>query len=159
MIDKAYKDWLFDLKNKVRNAQLKAAVAVNTELILLYWELGKMITEKQTAWGTKFLNQLSQDLRSEFPNMEGFSETNLKYCRLFFQYTLNSPQVEDYPENAIRPQAEDQLLLAIFKQIPWGHIKLIINKIKDTQAAIFYAQSTIESGLLTETYKLKRGNS
>ena len=86
MIDNAYKDWLIELKQKVRTAQLKAAIAVNTELILLYWELGKMITEKQTAWGSKFLTQLSQDLRNEFPDMQGFSERNLKYCRQFYQF-------------------------------------------------------------------------
>jgi hypothetical protein len=86
MIDNAYKDWLIELKQKVRTAQLKAAVAVNTELIMLYWELGKMITEKQTAWGSKFLEQLSQDLRTEFPDMQGFSERNLKYCRQLYQF-------------------------------------------------------------------------
>lgn len=85
---------------------------------MLYWELGKMIIEKQTAWGSKFLEQLSQDLRIEFPNMVGFSVTNLKYFRLFYQYVN------------FRPQAEDPLLLQYFKQIPWGHTKLIINKIK-----------------------------
>lgn len=146
MIDKEYKDWLIELKQKVRKAQLKAAVAVNTELIMLYWELGKMITEKQTAWGSKFLPQLAKDLTSEFPDMQGFSETNLKYCRLFYQYTKKSPQVEDNFTSTIRPQAEDELLLPVFKQIPWGHIKLIINKIKDPKEALFYAQSTLQNG-------------
>lgn len=146
MIDKGYKDWLIALKQKVRTAQLKAAVAVNTELIMLYWELGKMITEKQTAWGSKFLLQLAKDLTSEFPDMQGFSETNLKYCRLFYQYTVKSPQVEDHLPSTIRPQAEGELLLPVFKQIPWGHIKLIINKIKDPKEALFYAQSTLENG-------------
>lgn len=146
MMDKAYKDWLVELKQKIRATQVKAALAVNATLIEFYYELGKNITEKQTAWGSKFLKQLSQDLRSEFPNMEGFSETNLKYCRLFYQYTINSPQVEDNLQYTIRPQVEDELLFPIFKQIPWGHIKLIINKIKDTQEALFYAQSTIANG-------------
>ena len=146
MIDNAYKDWLIELKQKVRTAQLKAAVAVNTELIMLYWELGKMITEKQTAWGSKFLEQLSQDLRTEFPNMEGFSVTNLKYFRLFYQYVNFRPQTEDDLHEAIRPQAEDPLLLQHFKQIPWGHTKLIINKIKNTDEALFYINKTIENG-------------
>jgi predicted nuclease of restriction endonuclease-like (RecB) superfamily len=146
MIDNAYKDWLVELKQKVRAAQLKAAVAVNTELIMLYWDLGKMIVEKQTAWGSKFLPQLSKDLKSEFTNMQGFSETNLKYCRLLYQYTVKSPQAEDDFSSKIRPQAEDELLLPIFKQIPWGHIKLIINKIKHPKEALFYAQSTISNG-------------
>ncbi len=101
---------------------------------MLYWELGKMITEKQTAWGSKFLERLSQDLHTEFPNMEGFSVTNLKYFRLFYQYVN------------FRPQAEDPLLLHYFKQIPWGHTKLIINKIKNTDEALFYIHKTIENG-------------
>jgi predicted nuclease of restriction endonuclease-like (RecB) superfamily len=158
MLDNSYKDWLQELKQKVRSAQLKAALAVNAELIEFYFELGKSITEKQTAWGTKFLKQLSGDLRKEFPNMEGFSETNLKYCRLFFQYIQNSPQVEDKIESSIRPQTEDelqaaigqqavdQLLLQRFVQIPWGHINLIINKIKNAEEALFYNNKTIEHG-------------
>lgn len=146
MIDKAYKDWLVELKQKIRGTQVKAALAVNATLIEFYYELGKIITEKQTAWGSKFLKQLSQDLRSEFPNMEGFSETNLKYCRLFYQYIIKSSQIEDNLPSTIRPQVEDELLFSVFKQIPWGHIKLIINKINDTQEALFYGQSTVENG-------------
>jgi len=146
MLDNAYKVWLIDLKQKVRTAQLKAAVAVNTELIMLYWELGKMITEKQTAWGSKFLEQLSRDLRTEFPDMEGFSITNLKYFRLFYQYVIFRPQAEDDLHEAIRPQADDPLLLQHFKKIPWGHTKLIINKIKNTDEALFYINKTIENG-------------
>lgn len=146
MLDNSYKDWLQELKQKVRSAQLKAALAVNAELIEFYFELGKSITEKQTAWGTKFLKQLSGDLRTEFPNMEGFSETNLKYCRLFFQYIQNSPQTEDELQAAIGQQAVDQLLLQRFVQIPWGHINLIINKLKNAEEALFYINKTIEHG-------------
>lgn len=134
LLDTGYKDWLVELKQKVRSAQLKAAVAVNTALIEFYFELGKSIAEKQTAWGTGFLRQLSQDLRSEFPTMEGFSETNLRYCRLFYQYLQVRPQVEDETKTAIRPQLGDELLLNAFKSIPWGHIKLIIFR-KNLKAA------------------------
>lgn len=145
-MNETYKAWLSELKQKVRSAQLKAAVAVNAELIALYWDLGKTITQKQTAWGTGFVEQLSKDLMSEFPDMKGFSVTNLKYCRLLYNYTKNSPQPEDNLPQTIRPQAEDELLLKRFKQIPWGHIKLIITKIKIPQEALFYAQKTIENG-------------
>jgi predicted nuclease of restriction endonuclease-like (RecB) superfamily len=89
-LDPSYKQWITELKEKVRSAQLKAAVAVNTELIQLYWDLGKMITEKQTAYGTGFLQQLSKDLTDAFPDMKGFSLRNLKYCRNFFEF-YNSP--------------------------------------------------------------------
>lgn len=146
MLDKSYKDWLIELKQKVRATQIKASLAVNATLIEFYFDLGKNIAEQQTAWGTGFLKQLSLDLRNEFPNMEGFSETNLKYCRLFFQYVLNGPQFDDQLLQPLRPQAEDELLLNNFKQIPWGHIKLIINKIKDSTEALFYINKTVENG-------------
>lgn len=89
-IDPGYNKWITALKEKVRSSQLKAAVFVNRELIRLYWDLGQMITEKQTAWGTKFLAQLSKDLTLEFPEMKGFSERNLKYCRQFYQFYASS---------------------------------------------------------------------
>ena len=76
-----YKQWLIDLKNRIRKSQIKAAIKVNTELLLLYWDLGQDIVARQmeTAWGSRFFEQLSKDLRSEFPDMQGFSSTNLKY--------------------------------------------------------------------------------
>ena len=78
---KEYKQWLIDLKTRIRQSQIKAAVKVNTELLLLYWDLGKDIVARQmeTAWGSGFFEQLSKDLRSEFPDMQGFSERNLLY--------------------------------------------------------------------------------
>lgn len=170
MIDKAYKDWLVELKQKVRTAQLKAAVAVNTELIMLYWELGKMITEKQTAWGSKFIPQLSKDLTSEFPNMQGFSKRNLALCRQFYQFYAH-PHL---PQDSILQQAVAKLSLknnevdsSIQKtngekqdhinpaitivqqavaQIPWGHNILIFSKSKDAIEALFYVQKTLENG-------------
>ena len=77
--NKAYNNWLIDLKTKIKQCQFKASLAVNSELILLYWDLGKQIVEKQTQakWGTGFINQLSIDLNLEFPQMSGFSRTNL----------------------------------------------------------------------------------
>ena len=128
MIDKAYKDWLVDLKNKVRAAQLKAAVAVNSELIVLYWDLGKMITEKENTWGSKLIPNLSKDLKAEFPNMEGFSVSNLKYCKRFYLFYHN--------------QIGQQLVA----QIPWGHNILIFSKSKDINEALFYIQETIANG-------------
>jgi hypothetical protein len=92
--DLQYKEWLASLKVKVRS-QLKAAVAANSVLIRLYWDLGRMISEKQTAWGSRFLTQLSRDLKAKLPDMPGFSETNLKYCKLFYSYFSIRPQLGD----------------------------------------------------------------
>ena len=76
-----YKDWLVELKSTIQQRQIKAAIAVNSELILLYWELGKQIVEKQenAKWGTGFIDQLSLDLKAEFPQMNGFSRSNFSY--------------------------------------------------------------------------------
>lgn len=79
---------LSDIKLKVRNAQIKASVRVNSELILMYWELGELIVKQQaeTNWGEGFISQLSKDLTIEFPKMKGFSETNLFYIKKWYSY-------------------------------------------------------------------------
>jgi len=131
--DSEYKEWILEIKNKIRSTQIKTAIAVNSALINFYWELGKMISEKENSWGNKVLETLSKDLQSEFPEMKGFSLTNLKYCKLFYNYF------------SIRPQVEDEFQKNVIFQLPWGHIKLIINKIKDTSEAQFYINETIEN--------------
>ena len=158
MLDNTYIDWLIELKQKVRTAQLKAAVAVNTELIMLYWELGKMITEKQTAWGSKFLEQLSQDLRTEFPDIQGFSERNLKYCRQFYQFYLPSIEQQLVAQLKQANQTNDttqivspENFITVFRQqpvaqIPWGHNILIFSKSKRADEAEFYAGQTLQNG-------------
>ena len=82
----AYQSWLAELKNKIRVSQLKAAIRVNTELILVYWQLGKEIIAKQQEanWGDALIEQLSKDLSSAFPEMKGFSRTNLFYIRKWY---------------------------------------------------------------------------
>lgn len=141
-LDADYIIWINELKLKIRSTQIKAAIAVNTTLIEFYWELGKMIVEKQTKWGSKFLDNLSKDLQKEFPEMKGFSVTNLKYCKLFYNYNPICPQLGDELEKK-SPQAGDNFEL--IKQIPWGHIKLLIAKIKKTDEFLFYTQQTIEN--------------
>ena len=86
--DYNYIKWLADIKAKVRNAQIKAAVKVNTELLLLYWNIGADIVQKQkhAKWGARFLPRLSKDLLKEFPDMKGFSLSNLKYIRQWYLF-------------------------------------------------------------------------
>jgi hypothetical protein len=88
MIDASYQQWLVALKEKIRASQMKAVLKVNTELLSLYWELGKELTEKQvqSKWGDKAISQLAKDLLSEFPETTGFSASNLKYIRQWYQY-------------------------------------------------------------------------
>lgn len=152
-IDPGYNKWITALKEKVRSSQLKAAVSVNRELIRLYWDLGQMITEKQTAWGTKFLAQLSKDLTQEFPEMKGFSERNLKYCRQFYQFYASSfgqqavSPIQEAENNKDEQKLTDaQIGQQAVAQIPWGHNVLIISKSKSVQEAEFYVSQSLQNG-------------
>ena len=93
-----YRQWLTELKSKIRFSQIKAAVAVNSELIRLYWNLGQQIVEKQenAQWGSGFIERLSKDLQMEFPNIGGFSYRNLRRCKQFYLFYNQC--------NTIRPQ-------------------------------------------------------
>jgi len=164
--DKEYKKWLIDLKSRIRKSQIKAAIKVNTENLHLYWDLGHDIVVRQmeAAWGSGFFEQLSKDLRSEFPDMQGFSSTNLKYCRRFYlfyaQDNSNRQQlVDEIPQqlvaelqaannkgDIIRHQVGDELVDHPMFQIPWRHHVQIFTKSKSMKEAFFYIQKTIENG-------------
>ena len=103
---KGYQDLLSLLKNRIRTAQVRAALAVNRELVLLYWGIGREILTRQQheGWGTKVIDQLAKDLQYSFPDTQGFSPRNLKYMRAF---------AEAWPEESIVQQAAAQL--------PWFH--------------------------------------
>ncbi|WP_455592460.1 PDDEXK nuclease domain-containing protein [Bacteroides sp.] len=146
--DTEYKEWISELKLRIRQSQIKAAVKVNTELLHLYWELGKDIVElkAEARWGTNIMSQISSDLKKEFSDMGGFSETNLRYIKRFYLfYHLNQPQVGAKSNNPIRHQVGDESYKNIFS-IPWGHQKLIITKARSIDEALFYVQKTIEQG-------------
>ena len=143
-----YGDWLKELKEKINNARQRAAIAVNTELVLLYWQIGRDILSRQAAqgWGTKVIERLAHDLRNAFPDMKGFSRTNLLYMRSF---------AENWPEKEIVQQ--------LVGQLPWGHNLVLITKLKTKEERLAYAQKTIENGwsrnvlvMQIETGALKR---
>ncbi|HSD08902.1 PDDEXK nuclease domain-containing protein [Flavobacterium sp.] len=166
LFDLEYKKWISELKTKIRSTQIKAAIAVNTALIHFYWDLGKMISEKQTAYGTSFLEQVSKDLKGEFPEMNGFSVTNLRYCKLFYNYLANHPQIGDESDIVNHPQLGDDLKENLIFQLPWGHIKLLIDKIKNTAESNFYIQESIANNwsrdvlalqIKTDLYKRQGG--
>ena len=129
-----YHQWLLDLKTRFRQVQLKAAVAVNTELLRFYWELGADILAQQASqpWGSGFLENLSQDLMQEFPDMKGFSVRNLKYIRQWHRFWTESP---------IGQQAVAQLTA-----IPWGHNLVILSKCQNYGQALYYVQQTQARG-------------
>ena len=126
-----YADWLADLKGRIHGAQQRATLAVNRELVLLYWQIGRDILQRQAAqgWGAKVIERLAQDLRVAFPEMKGFSRANLMYMRAFAQA---------WPDAEIVQQAVGQL--------PWGHNLVLLTQLKDPELRLAYAQSAIAHG-------------
>lgn len=126
-----YNDWLITLKSKIQSAQQKAVLAVNSELISLYWQIGQDILVKQAeqGWGSKVIERLAHDLRINFPDMRGFSRTNLMYMRAF---------AEAWSSIEIVQQAVGQL--------PWGHNLVLLTKLKDKDLRLLYASRAIEHG-------------
>ena len=141
----AYGDLLQDLKQKIQTAQVKAALAVNSQLIHMYWELGKDIVQQQAEhqWGSDFINQLSKDLCREFPEIKGFSRTNLYYIKQWFLFY--SDAFEKVPQ-LVGQISKAGYVEQLTAQIPWGHNRLIVEKIKNIEAALWYIQQTIEHG-------------
>lgn len=131
LISQDYIHFLEDLKSKVSTSRYHAALSVNSEMILLYHHIGTQIikSQEQYGWGAKVISQLSHNLRSTFPDMKGFSTTNLKYMKMF---------AEEYMHEEIGQQAVDQL--------PWGHIIALIHQVSDKNDRRFYIQQAIENG-------------
>jgi len=119
------------LKARIRTAQVRAVLAVNRELVLLYWQLGREVLtrQQQQGWGAKVIDKLAKDLQKEFPEMKGFSPRNLKYMRAF---------AETYPEEPI--------VQGVLAQITWYHNIALMEKLKSQVERLWYAQKTVEHG-------------
>lgn len=168
-LDDNYKNWITSLKDKIRSAQLKAAIAVNVEMIMLYWDIGKSIVEKQKEynWGTNAIEQIAKDLKLELPEVSGFSQSNLYVMRRFYLFYKDSKLVHqasgqlqdnDFQSNIILQQAavnlNDKLVQQpvglitqqnILCKIPWWHHQVILTKCKNEVEATFYIQQTIQN--------------
>lgn len=154
MIPSEYKDWLSGLSRRYRQSQIKAATAVNVELLKFYWSLGADILriEKDQPWGSGFMRKLSADLRTAMPGTKCFSFKNLYYVRAFYELYSDLvifPQVEGKsPEvgDETLPQVGGKLEHEIFR-IPWGHHKILIDKFRrDPDQALFYVRETLKNG-------------
>jgi predicted nuclease of restriction endonuclease-like (RecB) superfamily len=126
-----YESLLRDVKERIATARIKAAHAVNTELVALYWQIGREILNRQAehGWGGKVIDRLAVDLRTAFPGNKGFSRRNLQYMRSLA---------------ALFP--EDEFVQQPIAQIPWGHVVRIIDVCKDQASASWYATKTLENG-------------
>lgn len=129
-----YQDWLKALKDRIQAAQQRAVLAVNQELLQLYWQIGRdiLLRQQEQGWGAKVIERLAQDLRSAFPELKGFSRANLLYMRSFAE---NWP---DFHSNSIVQQAVGQ--------IPWGHNLVLISKLKTSVERLAYAEQCRQNG-------------
>jgi len=130
LLPDSYNELLSDLKGHIRSAQIKAALAVNRELILLYWQIGREILARQQneGWGSKVIQRLARDLKQEFPDIKGFSRTNLLYMRAF---------AKAYPDETIVQRYAGQ--------IPWRHNQMLLDKLKTLDERLWYAQKSLEN--------------
>ena len=133
-----YADWLTDLKTRVTAARQRAALAANAELIRLYWQIGRDILERQArqGWGSKVIERLARDLREAFPEMKGFSSSNVKYMRYF---------AEHCPDIRFGQQPADQL--------PWFHLVTLLTKAQPADRE-WYARKAIAEGWSRTTLEL-----
>jgi predicted nuclease of restriction endonuclease-like (RecB) superfamily len=128
-VPEGYVDWLADLKTRIHTAQQRATLAVNRELVLLYWQIGRDILARQAAqgWGAKVIERLAQDLRAAFPDMKGFSPRNLKYMRAF---------AEAWPDA--------EFVQEVLAQLPWYHQLALLDKLPGQETRRWYAAKAIE---------------
>jgi len=127
----SYEEWLQSLKERITGAQARAILAVNREMVLLYWQLGREILDRQRrhGWGAKVVDRLARDLRRAFPDQKGFSPRNLKYMRAF---------AEAWPD--------ETFVQGMLAQITWYHNIAILEKVGDQERRVWYVQQTIAQG-------------
>ncbi|WP_454864192.1 PDDEXK nuclease domain-containing protein [Pseudomonas hormoni] len=138
-LPEGYADWLTQLKGDITQARQRAALAVNAELVQLYHRLGSEIQQRQEAhgWGAKVIERLARDLKDAFPDMKGWSASNLKYMRFFAQHC---------PDRQFGQQPADQL--------PWFHVVTLLTKLDSPAEREWYAQQTVLQGWSRSTLEL-----
>ncbi|MSN25108.1 MAG: DUF1016 family protein [Geobacter sp.] len=126
-----YNHFLNDLKTRIRTSRTRAALSANRELIMLYWQIGRDILERQEreGWGAKVIERLARDLRAEFSDMKGFSPRNILFMRAF---------ADVYPD--------EQKVKQLVSQLPWGHVVRLIQKVKSPEEREWYIHKAFEHG-------------
>ena len=130
-----YRQGLEDIKRRIQSAQVRAVLAANTELLQLYWDIGRQLAQwqKERDWGTAVVEQMATDLQSAYPGIKGFSRPSLFAMRQF--YAFLSPRFGQF-EFVSQP----------VRQIPWGHIRTLLVKVKSVDEALLYAQACVDNG-------------
>ena len=147
-----YATLLADIKQRVRQAQVRAMLAVNAELIRLYWDIGRVIDgrQRQEGWGAGVIPRLARDLHNELPEEKGFSERNIKRMLAFYR---EYAQLEFVPQAVAQmdppakvPQAAALFTEALILALPWGHHAELMAKVKDPASRHWYMQAALEHG-------------
>ena len=124
-----------DIKARIKNAQHKVLITANTELFVLYWNIGKVINE-YSVWGNKFVQNLARDIKLDFPNARGYSVRNLKYMAMFAK---NFPDLE--------------IVQTLSAQLTWSHNTALLDKVKDYGIFLWYAERNSEAGWTLDLLK------
>ncbi len=132
--DASYQTWLKEIKQTIAQAQQRAVLTVNRQLLVLYWQIGQSILQQQSAqgWGAKVIEQVAKDLKTAFPHLKGFSRANLMYMRSF---------AEAWPDFE-----QDEIVQQAVGQLPWGHNLVLLSKVKERERRIQYAQKAQQHG-------------
>ncbi len=127
-----YRQALAAIKQRIQASQTRAVLAVNAELLGLYWDIGRQLEawQRERAWGSGVVEQMAKDLQASYPGMKGFSRTSLFAMRQF--YAFFSPHFEFVPQPV--------------GQMPWGHVRTLLSKVKSVEVVLLYAQACIEQG-------------
>lgn len=127
-----YRDALEAIKKRIQSSQTRAVLAVNAELLGLYWDIGRQLDtwQRERAWGSAVVEQMALDLQASYPGMKGFSRTSLFAMRQFFLFF--SPQFVSVPQPV--------------GQLPWGHVRTLLTKVKSLDVVLQYAQACVENG-------------
>lgn len=157
--NKEYQQILNGLKEKIRLARYRSALKVNHELLSVYWEIGNTILhqQKQSGWGSKIIDKLTADLKTEFPDFRGLSVRNLKYMRAF---------AEAYPDFLIvqgelaqlQPNPINSFVQGTLAQLNWYHHITLLDKVKDLDQRFFYMQKAVENGWTRDVMVLQIDN-
>jgi len=161
--DHAYKTWIKELKDTIRTAQIKASLSVNAQLITLYWDMGRMIVEKQqlSKWGSGLIPLMAKDLKRELPDTSGFSQANLYNMRQFYLFYQQNEILQQLvgkmdheaelstktEQNLIfhQPGGKSEIVPDLLLQVPWGHHVVIISKCDTSPKVLFYLRKIIEN--------------
>lgn len=160
---KDYIQWIADLKQRYRKAQIRAAVKVNGEMLRFYWSLGRdiMVKNAEAKWGSGFLKRTSLNLQEAFPGSTGLSYENLKAARRWYKFYYQRFSIGLQPITQLKKgdganglQTVTQFEIPeLFAKVPWGHHITIISKVKDLNAAVFYMHKVVDEGLSRDSLK------